>query len=84
MHFIYRNHAEHVIPNSIPNYDSTRVAYDVDATTIVQELVLKSTIQFRSEEIAKGWTSQQRAERRRAGADCRAWLLHLLNQSQIN
>jgi hypothetical protein len=84
MHFINLNHAEPAIPNPLPNYDSTRVASDGDATTIVQELVLKNTIQFRSEQIAKGWTSQQRAERRRAGADCRAWLLRVLNQSQIN
>lgn len=47
-------------------------------TNSIENAISKKLIEFRSHQIASGWTSQQRDERRRVGAARRAWLLSLV------
>lgn len=50
----------------------------VRETNSIENAISKKLIEFRSHQIASGWTSQQRDERRRAGAARRAWLFSLV------
>lgn len=52
------------------------------ATASIENDISQELIEFRSREIVRGWTRQQRAERRRVGTARRAWLSSLVEHFQ--
>lgn len=51
-------------------------------TASIENDVSQELIECRSHEIVRGWTRQQRAERRRVGTARRAWFISLVDHFQ--